>query len=444
MLIAILLTLDLSADYAYYIENQTDPALPRAEVNNYQDIGGTTIGPSYWDLCKNFPNAKYIIQTPMAITNISETVLWATTVVEHIGLDQIHSFEPGNEPDLYPATNLGPPTYQAAQTNESYVGNFTTYAAAIIDALNLTSEQPFFQAFDTSAHFDDSDAYILDVPTGFNLGIDNDGIVKTVAHHYYQTDGGSAETLETGLMSHSAITGHLDLFRPAIDWLRANRPDIPYIISEIGNSLNPTHDYAYQAVLGSALWQVDFQLYSLSIGVARFNFQQIMHSGFDLWLPQASAGSAPQVFANFYAQPFVTDFVGSSGTAQVAQLDVLDESTGNLAGYVAFEDGVPRRLAIVNLDYWNSSSSTGARTSQSISIGVPANVSSVTVDVLSSPLGAGGSADSITYAGSQWTYESLGLEVQGVRDDSQTLSVESGQVSVSVNQSSAVLIHLIS
>lgn len=25
-----------SADYAYYIENQTDPALPRAEVYNYR------------------------------------------------------------------------------------------------------------------------------------------------------------------------------------------------------------------------------------------------------------------------------------------------------------------------------------------------------------------------------------------------------------------------
>ena len=84
--------------------------MPRAEVNNYQDIGGTTIGPSFWDLCKSFPDALYIIQTPLAITDINETVLWATTEVEHIGLDMIHSFEPGNEPDLYPVDNLGPPT----------------------------------------------------------------------------------------------------------------------------------------------------------------------------------------------------------------------------------------------------------------------------------------------------------------------------------------------
>lgn len=378
----------------------------------------------------------------MAITDVYETVLWATTVVEHIGIDVIHSFEPGNEPDLYPATDLGPPTYQAAQTNESYVGNFTTYAAAIAEAVNVS--EPFFQAFDTSAHFDKSDAYILDVPTGFGLGIDDNGIVKTVAHHYYQTDGGSASTLATGLMTHSSITAHLDLFKPAIDWLKAYKPDIPYIISEIGNSLNPTHDYSYQAVLGSALWQVDFQLYSLSIGVARFNFQQIMHSGFDLWLPQASGDSEPQVFASFYAQPFVTDFVGNSGKAQVAQLDILDESTGNWAAYAAFEDSAPKRLAILNMNYWNSSSSVSARASQTISISVPEYVTSVKVDLLSSPLGAGGKADSITYADSQWTYESLGLEVKGVTNDSQTLSIENGEVAITVYQSSAVLVHLIS
>lgn len=431
-----------SADYAYYLKNQTTPAEPRAEVYNYQDIGGTRIGPAYWDLCLNFPDALYIIQTPLAITDINETIRWATSAVDHIGIDKIHSFEPGNEPDLYPFPSLRPPTYQGRQDNESYVGNFTAYSAAIIDAVDIPSE-PFFQAFDTSAHFFFEDAYILDVPTGFGLGIDQDNIVKTVAHHYYQTDCcGTAADLATGLMSHSAISGRLDLFRPAIDWLKENKPHIPYIMSEIGNSLNPTHDYSYQAVLGSALWQVDFQLYSLCIGIARFNFQQIMHSGFDLWLPVASGDSEAQVFASYYAQPFVTDFVGSSGRTRVSQLDITGESTGNWAGYAAFEGDVPTRLAFVNLNYWNSSSSTTGRASQTITVEVPAGVTSVTVDLLSSPLGAGASADTITYGGSQWTYESLGKEVTGVRNDTETLHVENGQVNITIYQSSAVLVHL--
>lgn len=74
--------------------------MPRAEVNNYQDVGGTTIGPSYWDLCKNFPNAKYIIQTPLAIADVEETVLWATTVVDAIGIDAIYGTYQQNTTNL--------------------------------------------------------------------------------------------------------------------------------------------------------------------------------------------------------------------------------------------------------------------------------------------------------------------------------------------------------
>lgn len=254
-------------------------------------------------------------------------------------------------------------------------------------------------------------------------------------------------------MSHAAVAARLDQLRPAIAWLAAHRPGVPYVLSEVGNSLNPTHDYAYQAVLGSALWQVDLQLYGLSAGVARFHFQQIMHSGFDLWLPQASGDAAEaQVFASFYAQPFVADFVGRGGTTQVAAVPVVvsdddDEDSNNIAGYVAFEEGgAPRRLAIVNLDYWNSSSSPAPRAAATVALrGLPADVTSVTVDRLSSPLGAGAGADTITYAGSQWTYASNGVEVPGVRDDSETLAVGAdGRVDVSVDQSSAVLVRFVS
>lgn len=286
------------------------------------------------------------------------------------------------------------------------------------------------------------------MPICFGLGLDNDeSLVQAVAHHYYQTDCClTAADLATGLMSHAAVAARLDQLRPAIAWLAAHKPGVPYVLSEVGNSLNPTHDYAYQAVLGSALWQVDLQLYGLSVGVARFHFQQIMHSGFDLWLPQASGATEAQVFASFYAQPFVADFVGRGGTTQVATVPVVGgdaDEDSNIAGYVAFEDGgAPQRLAIVNLDYWNSSSSPAPRAAATVALrGLPVGVTSVTVDRLSSPLGAGAGADTITYAGSQWTYASNGVEVPGVRDDSETLAVGAdGRVDLSVDQSSAVLV----
>ena len=49
-----------SADYAKLLPDQADPALPVAGLNDFQDVGGTTIGPSYWDTCKVFDDALYI------------------------------------------------------------------------------------------------------------------------------------------------------------------------------------------------------------------------------------------------------------------------------------------------------------------------------------------------------------------------------------------------
>ena len=143
-----------SADYARYIESQEEAALPSAEVYNYQDIGGTSIGPAYWDLCHIIPNSKYIVQFPMAHTNVSESVLWARTAAERIGIDLIEAFEPGNEGDLYsteepPNPGLGPPDFQGTLTNESYTGNFTRYVDAVKAAVDIPNE-PFFQAFDVS------------------------------------------------------------------------------------------------------------------------------------------------------------------------------------------------------------------------------------------------------------------------------------------------------
>lgn len=118
-----------SADYATYEANQTTPALPVATANTNDDVGGTTIGPSFWALTSNFPDAEYMIQVPLATADVDETILWVQTAIDNIASDQIHSIEIGNEPDWYSSTyqgsggTLGPPEWQSAFTNETYVGN---------------------------------------------------------------------------------------------------------------------------------------------------------------------------------------------------------------------------------------------------------------------------------------------------------------------------------
>ncbi|OTB02980.1 glycoside hydrolase family 79 protein [Hypoxylon sp. CI-4A] len=445
-----------SPDYGNYIPDQTEPALPVAEQDNYQNVGYTTIGPSYWDLTKNFPGAKYMVQVPLVNTNVSEAIAWVESAVNGIGIDNIHSIQPGNEPDLYAdsyegegGVYLGPPDYQGTLSNETYVGNYTKYVDAILEAVNLPTGR-LFTAFDVATHFGDAvqeESYIFDVETCFGLGIDEKGVIKEVSHHYYQRNAGTADDLADGLMDTSVTHTHLDQFKRHISWLQENQPDIPFILNEVGNSLFKTNSYEFQARLGSALWQVDFYLYSLAIGIARINYQQIMHAGYDLWLPVASAGLEAQVFANYYSQPFVADFIGSSGNTRVAKLDISggggdDDVPANLAVYAAYEGDAAKRIAITNLDSWNETSSGTARPNVTLELSVPDGVTSVQVYHLNSPAGAGAAADSITYGGSQWTYENLGKEVKNVRQDSENITVDNGVASVTVENSEAVLVWL--
>ncbi|KAI0843929.1 glycoside hydrolase family 79 protein [Daldinia vernicosa] len=441
-----------SPDYARYLPGQTEPALPVAEQDNYQNVGFTTIGPSYWNLTHNFPGAKYMVQVPLATTNISETVAWAQSAVKGIGLENIHSIQPGNEADLYAddyrgegGVELNPPEYQGTLNNETYVGNWTKYVDAILAAVELPKGR-LFTAFDVAAHIGDSvnaDAYVFDVETCFNLGIDKKDIVKDVSHHYYQRNAGTAEDLESGLMNITVTHNHLNLFKRHIAWLKKTHPEIPFILNEVGNSLFRTNSYEFQARLGSALWQVDFYLYSMAIGIGRINYQQIMHAGYDLWLPVASAGHEAQVFSNFYSQPFVADFIGSSNQTRVAKLDVAgDNGPANLAVYGAYEGDAAKRIAITNLNYWNKTSSGVERPGATLDLAVPKGVKSVKVYHLNSPLGAGAAADTITYGGSQWTYKSLGTEVKNVRNDTEQVAVKNGVARVTVQDSEAALVWL--
>ncbi|KAI0402852.1 hypothetical protein F4802DRAFT_599663 [Xylaria palmicola] len=442
-----------SPDYGKYLPGQTEPALPVAEQNNYQDIGHTTIGPSYWRLTANFPGAAYVVQVPLATTNISEAVAWARSAVDIVGVDRIFALQPGNEADLYSDTFAGaggiplhPPGYQGRLDNETYVGNWTRYVAAIRDGVpGVPAAGRHFAAFDTAAHFGadaPANRYVFAVDRCFGLGIDAGGVVKEVAGHYYQGQAGTAATLGSRLMNLTLTHAQLDQFRVRIDWLRANKPEVPFVLSEVGNSLQPTNTYEYQARLGSALWQVDFYLYSMAIGVWRINYQQIMHAGYNLWLPVASAGMPAQVFSNYYSQPLLADFIerqGRSGKTRVSQLPV---DASNVAAYVAYEDGEPRRVAAVNMNYWNRTSSTGPRGGVRLRLEVPDGVARLAVYHLNSPLGAGAAADSITYGGSQWTYGSLGREVKNVRRDTETVAVVDGAADVTVASSEAVLVWL--
>lgn len=75
----------------------------------FQDVGGTTIGPSFFSLFKNLPGAKYIFQVPLATNNLTGTVDWTKAGLNGIGVENIQAIQIGNEPDLYDGGHNGQP-----------------------------------------------------------------------------------------------------------------------------------------------------------------------------------------------------------------------------------------------------------------------------------------------------------------------------------------------
>lgn len=438
-----------SADYATYLPGQTEPCLPVAEANIEDSIGGTTVGPSFWELTKRFPDAAYMIQVPLATTNASETVAWVQSACDIMDADQIFVFEIGNEPEWYSETYtgtgdvvLGPPSWQGKFTNETYVGNWTTRANDILGAVSNLPDQPIFQAFDTAAHVGvDSSvlAYELSYNVTFPLGINKGGYIKAAAQHYYQNKA-KGKVVETDLMDLESTHARMDYLGERASYLENDHPEVKFVLSEVANSLGARPEY--QTVLGSALWLVDFYLYSMKLGVQRVHYQQMVNSGFlpRMWLPVSSAGETQQVYSNYYAAMLVGDFISNTGNASMAVIDTSADS--DLSAYAAFEGGEVKRVSIVNMNYWDGSSSS-SRASTEIQLSVPSSIQSVTVAKLTSSEGALANATTITYGGSQWTYESMGYEATGVTNDTETISVVDGVATVSVDASSAVLITLL-
>ena len=257
---------------------------------------------------------------------------------------------------------------------------------------------------------------------GFNDGINNNNLVKYAAQHWYQTPTNltdySPGTLQYYLMNHSAISTKFNTgYVAGIDYVAANETGVSYILSETGSSLAGPPD-TFQDAFGACLWEVDFNLYAMTLGVKRLDATQRPAAHHSLWVPDNSTNSpalgseqnfGPEVRGPYYAVPMVADFVGTDPGAVVP---LLGEDT--LTAYAMYSSsGALAKVALVNLNYWSAdTNTTSARPSRTFRIPVGADVQTVTVRRLQAAMGAHamgydvqGDSGIITWAGETWSYD---------------------------------------
>ena len=426
-------TLNVFRDNAQYDPSQTAAVVRPPNQEGLNVPINITLGNSWFEGYQTLP-AKWVLDVPLQHFTVEQSVQFAQVGLQYITPANLQSIEIGNEPDLY-----GIPYQDYVDKFKEYAvaisGNITSLPASIYQGLTISSGAPLPP---------------WDVPTLFDAGIDTDpSDLTSVSYHYYQTFKNN--NISTTLLNHTDTVSHLSVFKPSITYLQSNpnTSTIPFVLGEIGSALNgvengnQVNDFDLEGVLGSAIWTVDFLLYAASIGVSRVSMQQITGGGYDGWQPVEYNTTLygleqPATLPPYYGYLFVADFIGPDPDSNLKIYNV-DLNSERASAYAGYEGGNLTKIALVNTEYWLSDWGI-PRPTQTFTIAVPEGVTSVAVDKLLGPDGAG-SKRNITWAGDSYGFESGGKPVHAA-DSSETFPVNEGLVRVEVPAVEAWLLKL--
>ena len=383
--------------------------------------------------------------------NTTGSLDYVTRAYNATGADRVAAIALGNEVDVYSEQ------YNVTYTIEEYVADAKALEASITEALGLPDER-IFEVLDLAGGGGGSD---FTVENAFEDGINSNSNTKFAAQHWYQVPTNltvfTPETLQIYLMNHSAITSKFgDGYAAAVDYVETNQPQVDYVLSETGSSLiGPPLDF--QDAFGACLWEVDFNLYSMSLGVKRLDATQRPAAPHSLWVPDNSTNDpalgdeqniGPQVRGPYYATPMIADFVGHEPGAVVP---LLEEDTVTAYASYSLASGALEKVALVNLNYW-SADTGGQRGEVVFSIPISdSRINNVTVQRLHADAGAHaqgydvqGNDGIITWAGEMWSYELDNGEGHLVTGEvvKETVEVCGGVASVSVEDSGAAIVYV--
>ncbi|KAH8881953.1 hypothetical protein GQ53DRAFT_772850 [Thozetella sp. PMI_491] len=438
------------------IDLRSDAPIMRCEGKCPGNLGHWIFGTKFFESFGWFPAAKMTIQAPMGPKiNMTRTVDFVRLAWESAGANRVDAIALGNEVSVY--DNNGPMAYlkPAIRVEEK-----------LRQVLNLTDAQSrIFEIADgLSGPSNSHDPY--SVQELFEAGINNNSLSKYAAEHYYQTAGpvDTFAKLQSLLMNHTInIRAGLPGRVKSINYLRQNFPNVPYIISEWGDTLNGPINFT--TCFGAALWVIDFDLLAMTRGVARVAHTQGPYTSHSLWVPAQQANGVnkgpPQVRPVFAATAFVADFIGNTTSpGHVAELSIGGNRSDFVGAYAIYENTQastspgPSRVALLNMKLWNLKggadaarghvtyvlpvTKSGTKTLQVRRFVTEAGAAAMGFD-------AGGVTENVTWAGEQWskTVDNGKGHFTTGGETVETLNVADGYAEVEVRDTEAVMFILI-
>ncbi|KAF5367463.1 hypothetical protein D9758_003789 [Tetrapyrgos nigripes] len=426
----------ITADSTYW-----DASLDTPIFNFIDDTGAlqnTTIGPQFWDVVRELlpEGTKITVNLNLQDLNFTGALEVARSAVEGLPAGQLVALEIGNEPDHY-----------LSFTPQNYTGIWRPWSVNVSDALNLP--KPFFQlgatAEDPLFPFNTPTANRqLDCVSALAAGANDDGTVKYCSEHTYQYSvcdpARAAVATLRNLVNHTRVAQYLDLWQPRVKSVREQ--------------------------LGPDSFVIDTTFYAASNNVSRLYIHQggplalqsstqLNHGGlslYDLWWPVDNQNGPTQVFPHYSAYLFVTETLGTSKSLRIANIfpgrqengssittALGDESQGQLVVYGFWDESLPSgrhtpsKLALLNLEAYNSTE--GERPLVSFNIGnyLPSSDAVVTVRRLQAPGIEVKTANLTTWAGQTFESGVASGELKEEKISGGVIEVEaSGAVLVSI------------
>ncbi|KAF8588175.1 glycoside hydrolase family 79 protein [Ramaria rubella] len=351
---------------------------PASSITPYPEATQIFVGDGFYQLSKWLPSGTHMIWgVNLGLDNVTNAVNMATSIVKAFGSAAVKAanvhldlIEVGNEADLYKNNGLRPSNWTEAE----YVTDWESIAGPVATAAGLQagSGVGLQGAAFAGQGF---------TPTGvFNLGILSSPpgqVIKQISQHRYSgafCSGGNFAL--ASFMSKAAVRSNLTLFSPDVAEVRSK--GFPYVLGET-NSIACHGAPGVSNTAGAALWVIDYTLQAATLGMVETYFHEGIGFKYNFIQPISLNRSTldgtplnpPQpahIQPAYYAAILVARAVGTTGSAQLIELDVPQD---NISGYAIYEYGQLVRAVFINLDAWLTTS-TGTRPSVNLALTGPA------------------------------------------------------------------------
>ncbi|UNI24259.1 hypothetical protein JDV02_010022 [Purpureocillium takamizusanense] len=468
-------------DYALFDASQAAALVGVVDPSRSPDYPTTiTIGPAYFESYATWPvlDVRFSHGFNMGLGG-NRSAGWQT-LLDTVPLacralrdgDRLYTWEYGNEPDLFSTSAQGPvrpPTWDEA----TYVAQWLNATRHIRESVRRNcrgTAPPRFMAPSNAGVSNHLKASAM-----WSAGLNQDNDIELFSTHNYISGATSpGVTLQGTLMNHTktmqSVDAHTKEYDAIFPGARAggksstSSSKAPPLIFGETNSLYNQGKPGLSNSFGAALWGVDFNLYSASVGFKRVHMHQGTNYRYQAWQPVMTALDVVGTKAPYYGSVAVAAMVRpvkkKSSLVSISAITLGADSAE--AAYAAHYHPVGRksrdearlaRVMVINMHGYNTTvggagleplPNPPARTSRKYAFAVGGAGVRDGARVRVQRLLANGSdaITGITFDG--WSYNWDLDRGKPVRLHNvtvgETVRVKGGQVSVDVPDSSAVLL----